>query len=171
MKIGAAKDTGQDIAPTADGVYWLTDNPVSVAPAPITTTPFRYVPASGRVIRGPSITGMLGSPAITDTGGWVWVVVGVGNDVVVERLDSIDAFPHLQSLATGKDNPWPGVNPVLTATIDGPLWIAGGEDLWALNPSTGAVETEFNAHNEISRCPPTRAGACSTPVEKKTQNR
>ena len=90
--------------------------------------------------------GHVGSPAITVTGGWVWVVVGVGDDVVVEQLDisrllSIAKQIRSQSRTTCCRA---GVDPVLTATINGPLWVAGGEDLWALNPSTGAIETEFN---------------------------
>ena len=151
VQIGTAQDIGQDIAPTADGVYWLTDTPTSIAPAPTVNMPFRYIPASGRVIGGTSITGTVGSPAITVTGGWVWAVVGVGDDAVVEQLDtSTLALISRESLPV-KDNLFgPGVDPVLTATVDGPLWVAGGEDLWALNPSTGAIETEFNTGNEIT---------------------
>lgn len=140
--------TAQDIAPTADGVYWLTNYHTNPGPIPI--SPFRYVPATGRVIRGPSITGTVGSPAITVTGGWVWMVVGVGGDVVVEQLDTTTlALLSKVSLPVKNSLPDQGINPVLTATIDGPLWVAGGENLWALNPSTGAIETEFDTGNQI----------------------
>jgi hypothetical protein len=143
--------TAQDIAPTVDGVYWLT-NDYDADPRPSRTTPFRYVPDTGRVVRGPSITGTVGSPAITVTGGWVWMVVGVGEDVVVEQLDTTTLAFHSRQYLPVKNNLFaPGVDPVLTATIDGPLWVAGGEDLWALNPSTGAIETEFNTRNEINQ--------------------
>jgi hypothetical protein len=139
----------QDIAPTADGVYWLTYNGNQVARAPV--TPFRYSPASGRVIKGPSITGSVGSPAITVTGGWVWVVVGVGRNVVVEQLDISTLVLHSSESLPVKDNMFAtGVNPLLTATVNGPLWVAGGDDLWELNPSTGAIEREFDSGNSIA---------------------
>ena len=138
----------QDIAPTTDGVYWLTYDVNSVAPT--LATPFRYIPASGRLIKGPSVTGTVGSPAITDTGGWVWVVVGVGSVVDVEQLDTSTLTLHSTESLPVKDNLFgPRVNPVLTATIDGPLWVAGGEDLWALNRTTGEIETEFDTGNQI----------------------
>ncbi len=142
---------GQDIAPTSDGVYWLTYNVNSrnenSPPSPI--TPFRYAPTSGRVVKGPSLTGTVGSPAITDTGGWVWVVAGVGSDVVVEQLDTSTLTIHSTESLRVKDNLFGTVNPVLTATIGGPLWVAGGEDLWKLNPTTGAIENELDTGNQI----------------------
>jgi hypothetical protein len=149
---GVATDAGrmQDIAPTADGVYWLA-NDYNADPSLSPTAPYRYVPASGRVTRGPSTMGTVGSPAITVTGGWVWMIVGVGDDIVVEQFDTSTLDLHSRQYLPVKNNLYgPGVEPVLTATINGPLWIAGGEDLWALNPSTGAVETEFDTGNLIT---------------------
>jgi hypothetical protein len=143
-------ETAQDIAPTADGVYWLTNDHNS-DPSSSPTTPYRYVPGTGRVIRGPSITGTVGSPAITLTGGWVWMVVGVGRDVVIEQLDTTTLALHSRRDLPVQNNLFgPAVDPVLTATINGPLWVAGGEDLWELNPSTGAIETESDTGNLIT---------------------
>jgi hypothetical protein len=148
MRTIVTTGTAQDIAPTTDGVYWLGYDVNSVAPTPATA--FRYIPASGRLIKGPSVMGNVGSPAITDTGGWVWVVVGVGSDVEIEQLDTATLTVHSTESLPVTDNLFgPRVNPVLTATIDGPLWIAGGEDLWALNPTTGAIEAEFDTGNQI----------------------
>ena len=145
----ATSGVAQDIGPTADGVYWLS-NDFNLDPRPSSTTPFRYVPTTGRVARGPSITGTVGSPAITVTGGWVWMVVGVGDDVVVEQLDTSTLTLHARESLPVKNLLFgPGVDPVLTATVNGPLWVAGGEDLWALNPRTGAIETQFDTGNEI----------------------
>jgi hypothetical protein len=42
------------------------------------------------------------------------------------------------------------VNPTLASTVNGPLWVTGGEDFWGVNPSTGKVQTEFNSGNVIS---------------------
>jgi hypothetical protein len=140
---------GQDIAPTTYGVFWLTNDAARTStPAP--TAPFRYLPATGRVISGPSIIGTVGSPAITVTGGWVWMVVGVGEDVVVERFDtSTLALVSKISLPVKDNLAPPGVYPVLTATIDGPLWVAGGEDLWELDPITGAIERTLDTDTQI----------------------
>ena len=139
----------QDIAPTADGVFWVAYNGDPAARAPV--TPFRYSPASGRVIKGPSITGWVGSPAITVTGGWVWVVVGTGRNVVVEQLDISTLALHSSESLRVKDNMFAtGVYPLLTATVNGPLWVAGGDDLWELNPTTGAIERHFDSGDLIA---------------------
>ena len=81
-------------------------------------------------------TGFIGSPDLTDTGGWVWMIVGVGDDVVVEQLDPASLGVHRTESLLVKDNldGEPQINPVLTATVDGPLWVAGGEDLWGAQP-------------------------------------
>jgi outer membrane protein assembly factor BamB len=78
------------------------------------------------------------------------MVVGVGDNALVEQLDPSTLALHRSESLPVKDNVngWP-VAPLLTATVDGPLWIAGGEDLWALDPTTGSVETEFDTGNEI----------------------
>ena len=136
-----------DIAPTADGVYWIANN-YTDGPSP--TTPFRYVPSSGRIIRGPSTRGTVGSPAITDTGGWVWMVVGVGDDVVVEQLDITTLTLHSRQYLPVKNNLFGGgVDPDLTATINGPLG-RGWQRHRELNPSTGAAEAEFDTGSVIT---------------------
>ncbi len=150
MRTIASTGQAQDTAPTSAFVYWLSQSGVlSNNGAPVTV--YQYNPTSGQVTKGPSITGFIGSPDLTDTGGWVWMVVGVGDDVVVEQLDPASLGVHRTESLLVKDNldGEPQINPVLTATVDGPLWVAGGEDLWALNPSTGAVETEFDTGNWI----------------------
>ncbi len=40
--------------------------------------------------------------------------------------------------------------PTTAVTIDGPLWIAVAQDLWALNPENGRIETKPDVHNSIS---------------------
>jgi hypothetical protein len=150
--IAAVTGEVQDIAPTSNGVYWLANNnaqSVSLTP----TTVFRYNPTTGRVLKGPSsITGLVGSPALTVTGGWVWIVAGVGADIVAEQLNPSTLALHAKESLSVRNTLFPPPTPApnLTATVDGPLWIAGGEDLWALNPVTGAVETEFDTGNEIA---------------------
>jgi hypothetical protein len=150
--IATVSGEAQDIAPTSNGVYWLANNnaqSVSLTP----TTVFRYNPTTGRILKGPSsITGLVGSPALTVTGGWVWIVAGVGDDIVAEQLDPSTLALHAKESLPVRNTLFPPFRPVpnLTATVDGPLWVAGGEDLWALNPATGAVETEFDTGNEIA---------------------
>ena len=153
MRTIASTGTAQDIAPTSDGVYWLSQpGLISNTGAPVIV--YEYDPVSGRVTKAPSTTGFIGSPALTVTGGSVWIVVEVGNSVVVEQLDPTTLASDFRESLPVKDHvgslPPSPVLPVLTATVDGPLWVAGGEDVWALNPSTGAVETEFDAGNEIT---------------------
>lgn len=147
MRSIASTGQAQDIAPTSSYVYWLSQ-PGALSTNGATVTVYQYNPLSGQVRKGPSFNGFIGSPALTDTGGWVWMVVGTGNDVVVEQLVPSTLAVHSTESLLVKDNlDEPQINPVLTATVDGPLWIAGGEDLWALNPSNGAVETEFDTGN------------------------
>ncbi len=150
MRTIASTGQAQDVAPTSSYVYWLSQPGIfSNDGAPVTV--YQYNPISGKVRRGPSFTGFVGSAALTDTGGWVWMVIGVSDDVDVEQLDPSTLGVRSTESLPVKDNleGEPQVNPVLTATVDGPLWVAGGEDLWALNPSTGSVETEFDTGNWI----------------------
>lgn len=79
------------------------------------------------------------------------MVVGIGQDVVVEQID-----PSTLAVRASRSLPVPGystnsegLSPSLTATVDGPLWVAGVDDLWALNPSTGAVDGEIDTGNSI----------------------
>jgi hypothetical protein len=139
----ASTGDAQDIVPTSDGIYWLSLNgPASGDPSAV--APARYY--SGHIEVGPSINGSVGFTALTVAGGWVWVAVGVGKNVVVEEFDPVTlALRATHSLVP--QNVFDGypLDPVLTATVDGPLWVAGEGDLWAFNPSSGAVEKEFDS--------------------------
>jgi len=140
----------QAVAPTNRALYWLVvTSPASATP--VTFTPVRYDLASTHVTTGTSAAGVAGSSALTVTGGWVWVVTGKGAQALVEQLDPITLIIRSERDLPVKDSlhPFPSI-PVLTATVGGPLWVADGEDVWALNPSTGATETEFDAANEIT---------------------
>jgi hypothetical protein len=141
----------QDITPTADAIYWLAPlRAVGGAQYGGPFKVFRYDLASADVMRGPSMSGSPGSPALTVTGGWVWTALGLGSDVVVHQLDPSTLAIHSTYTLRVKDSIWePPEAPVLTATVNGPLWVAGGEDIWALNPSTGVIETEFDARDEV----------------------
>ncbi len=153
MRTITTTGTAEDITPTSDGVYWLNLSDAQAGyPAPI--TPVLYDPTSGAVTIGPSVIGLDGSVLLTVTGGWVWMVVAVDDDLVIRRLDPLTLALHASESIRVKDGVSsvgpPFIYPALTATVDGPLWVAAGDDIWALNPSTGAVEREFNAGNEIS---------------------
>jgi len=116
---------------------------------PVTTMPVRYDLVSGQVTRGAAITGLVGSPALTVTAGWVWVVVGEGSETLAEQLDpSTLAVRATHALVEAKTAYPP--SPVLTATVDGPLWVAAGDDVWALNPSSGATETSFTTAGAVA---------------------
>ena len=134
----------QDIIPTSDSVYWLsTPGQPSASPQPV--TPMRYNSGSGQVTKGPSLTGFVGSPSMTVADGWVWVVAGVGNNVVVEQFHPTTLALHAtHTLALKTTVGGYPANPVVTATTDGPLWVGSENDLWKLSPSTGAPEAEFN---------------------------
>ena len=139
----------QDIAPTSDDVYWLNVLVRSFTPQVVQVV--RYDPTTGQMTKGPSISGLVAGASLTVTGGWVWVVIGTANSVVVEQLNpSTLAVTNKESLPVKDGVSGQGVvYPVLTATVDGPLWVAGGDDLWASNPTTGAPETEFDTGNNI----------------------
>lgn len=159
----------QDTAPTSTEVYWLSQlGVISNNGSPVTV--YKYNPNSGQVTKGPSTTGFIGSPALTDTGGWVWMVVGVGDDVVVRQLDPSTLALHASESLPVKDGLSPNGAPeliaLLSATVDGPLWVAGDDDLWALNPNTGTVETEFDTDIESSSMSTTRPAACSTSEDR-----
>ena len=148
-RIIASTNLVQDIVPTSQGVYWLDVLDQSLTP--VVVQPVRYDPATGQETKGPSITGTAYGPALAVSGGWVWVVVGGATDVVVEQLNpSSLAVIQKESFAVRDGTAEGVVYPVVTATKGGPLWISGSDDLWALNPNTGAVETEFDTGNEIS---------------------
>jgi hypothetical protein len=87
------------------------------------------------------------------------IVVGVGDNVVVKQLDPSTLAIHASESLPVNDGAAPQVNATLTATVDGPLWVAGGEDLWALNPSNGAVEAEIDTGNWIGSMSTDPAGS------------
>ncbi|HXQ62540.1 MAG TPA: hypothetical protein VN796_09415 [Acidimicrobiales bacterium] len=112
-------------------------------------TPTRYDLVSGQMIHGTPTSGTMGYPALTVTGGWVWIVLQVGTETQVMQIDpSTLAVQAQRFLPATDDSSFPPV-PVLTATVGGPLWVADGDHLWSLNPSTGVVENEVGAGNEI----------------------
>ena len=134
-----------DIVPTENAVYWLSRGSKTV-------TPVRYDLTTGEVKNGPGISSDYGESDLAVAGGLVWVAVASGPDVLVERLDPTTlaiqdriSLPVKNNLITGQQ----GIFPVTTTTTKGPVWVAGGEDVWALNPATGAIETEFDAGDEI----------------------
>jgi hypothetical protein len=130
------------------GVYFLSGVQIG---SPEPSTAFRYDPATGRVTRGPTVTGLPGDIAFA--GGWLWFAVGQGQNVAIYQLDPSTLSVHAHFSLRVKDNPasFGGtVNPTLAAAMNGPLWVDGGEDLWGLNPSTGAIETEFNTRTIIN---------------------
>ena len=134
------------MAPTTSALYWMQ---VPDAPAPVTATPVRYDLVSRQVVRGGGVTGFVGSPALTVTGGWVWVVVGRGSEILAEQLDPTTLVLHATHVLAERSAPDPP-SPGLTATVDGPLWVAAGEDVWALSPTTGAVETGFTTAGAVA---------------------
>jgi hypothetical protein len=148
-RVVASTSLVQDLIPTSEGVYWLDVLDQSFTPDVV--QPVRYDPTTGQQTKGPSITGSAYGPALAVTGGWVWVVVGRATDVVVEQLNpSSLAIIEKESFVVRDGTAGGAVYPVVTATPGGSLWVSGGEDLWELNPNTGAVETEFDTGNQIS---------------------
>jgi hypothetical protein len=139
----------QDLAPTGNALYWLVPTPPGSAD-PVAVTPVRYDLASGHMTDGTSVTGVVGASDLTDTGGWVWDAFGEDAGALVEQLDPATLVVHSERVLPATDavqaSPYA---PVLTATVGGPLWIADGSDIWALNPSTGAIETWFGAGDQI----------------------
>ena len=139
----------RDLAPTSSALYWM-QGPDAVSAEPVTTMPVRYDLVSGQVTKGAAITGLVGSgPALTVTGGWVWVVVGEGSGTLAEQLDLSTLAVHATHTLVEAKTPYPP-SPVLTATVDGPLWVAAGEDVWALSATTGAVETSFTTGGAVA---------------------
>ena len=86
----------------------------------------------------------MGYRALTVTGGGVWIVLQVGAETQVMQLDPSNLAVEAERFLPGTDTSSP-LLPVLTATVGGPLWVADGDYLWSLNPSTGMVVTEYDA--------------------------
>jgi hypothetical protein len=147
----------RDLAPTSHALYWL-EGPAALSAAPVMTTPVRYDLVSKQVASGAAILGLVGSPALTVTGGWVWVVVGQGSETLAEQLDlttlALHAI-HVLAEATAQYPP----TPVLTATVNGPLWVAAGENVWALSPTSGAVEASFTSGGAVASMSTDPAGS------------
>jgi hypothetical protein len=139
--------SAEDVAPTEQALYWLSLPESPTSGEPETVAPYRYDEATHQITAGPSITGYgVGDPAITVTGGWVWVIVGRAKGVEVAQYDPQTMALHSEeSLPIAQIPPETFVTPILSATVDGPLWVGAVNDLWALDPSTGAVETAFDA--------------------------
>ncbi|MGO9343598.1 MAG: hypothetical protein ACLP6E_13940 [Acidimicrobiales bacterium] len=153
----------QDIVPTQEAVYWLSIGGPQVGTTAIMVMPIRYDPATGAVENGPGISSDIGSSDLAVAGGSVWVAVGSGPDVEVIRLNPTtlairDQVSLPVPVIIGGDGV-PEVYPVVAATTNGPLWVAGGDNLWALNPTTGAIETKFDAGNEIASLSTDPAGS------------
>ncbi|MFZ0665562.1 MAG: hypothetical protein WAM97_07385 [Acidimicrobiales bacterium] len=145
-----AAGSAQDVSPTEQALYWL-DTTGSDPAAPVTNvTVVRYDRATHKVTRSAPITGVLGSTSVTVTGGWTWFVIGVGNNVVVEQLDPTTLeTKKTVTLPAGADAQETPVSPLLTGTVNGPLWVGGNQELWALNPSDGTIETHFEAGTNV----------------------
>ncbi len=145
----------QDIVPIQRAVYWLSIGGPQVGTTEILVTPMRYDLSTGALETGPGISSDdISSGDLAVAGGYVWVAVGSGTKVVLVSLDSTTlavrdrvSLPVKNDLSTASPDI---IDPVITSTTNGPLWAAGGEDLWALNPVTGAIETEFNTGDEIA---------------------
>jgi hypothetical protein len=128
-----------DLAPTTQALYWLNLPSSAAASDSVTVSPARYDLSSRAVRTGPALNGQIGDPSLTVTGGWVWVVVGKGTQTVAEQLDPDDlAVRATHALNDSAPTAYP--NPILAATVDGPLFVASGNDLWALNPVSGAID-------------------------------
>jgi ligand-binding sensor domain-containing protein len=81
----------------------------------------------------------------------VWTAIGQGNDVVLKQINPLTLSVEVsESLPVTDEFSGYPLATYLVATVNGPLWVAAGEDLWALNPSTGAVETEFKTDAAIA---------------------
>ncbi len=144
--------SAEDVAPTAQALYWLSLPGSPSNGVRETVAPRRYDESTHQVTSGPSITGYgIGDPAITVTGGWVWVVLGGTKSVEVVQYDPRTMDIHKEQTFPIAQLPTATVDtPILSATVNGPLWIAAVDDLWALNPSTGTIETELDSGYPIS---------------------
>jgi len=147
----------RDLAPASSVVYWM-QGPDALSAEPVTTMPVRYDLVSGQVTAGAAISGLVGSPALTVIGGWVWVVVGEGSETLAEQLDPSTLAVHATHSLVEAKTPYPP-SPVLTATVDGPLWVAAGDDVWALNPSSGAIETSLTTAGAVASMSTDPAGS------------
>ncbi len=123
-------------------------------------TPTRYDLATGQMLRGRPRSGGTSDGALTVTGGWVWIVLQTGASPQVVLLDPSNLTVRAQLSLPLLDGGTPSATPpVLTATVGGPLWVADGGEMWSLNPSTGAVETEVNTGSEVDSLSTDPSGA------------
>ncbi len=141
----------RNIVVTSDEVFWLNQSSPPTNPPGEPAWLYRFEPGSGDVTRGPSTPGVIGTSSLAIVDGWVWTAVGAGNDIVMKQINPWTlSVASTESLPVRDEIPGYPLAPDLVTTVNGPLWVSGEQDLWALNPSTGAVENEFKAGNGIS---------------------
>ena len=136
----------------------MQGNPDGQPGAVVTTTPVRYDLVTRQLVRGATITVFVENPALTVTGSWVWVVVDQGADILAEQLDPTTLALHATRVLAEQSAPEPPGS-VVAATVDGPLWVATGVNVWALNPTTGAVETSFTTAGAVASMSTDPAGS------------
>jgi hypothetical protein len=153
----------QDLVATSSALYWLTI-PGTASGDPTTVTPTRYDLTSDRMIRGTPLSGTIGYPSLTVTGGWVWVALQVGAQMRLAQFNPSTLVVQADQLlpVTNDDSSY-SLDPVLTATVSDPLWVADGTGMWSFNPSTGAVETERDTGIEIDSLSTDPTGALLWP--------
>jgi outer membrane protein assembly factor BamB len=147
--IEAVPLSAQDILPTPNAIYWLDTQNEHLSYS-TTATPVRYDVSSGQEVRGASIAGTFQAADLAVTDGWVWFVVAVENEIQVEQLDPLTLQVRSHSTLSIRDSLSPKPTALVTEAPNGPLWVAGGEDLWRIDPSDGVVETELDTRSEIS---------------------
>lgn len=145
LVVGTGTGTVTDLNPTTDAVYALDRAPIGAGPH-TSARPLRYDLITHRVLFGAPISD---ADAMTVTGGWVWVVGSAPNGasgVVVYTLDP-DALTTVatKTLLVSEPGDFEVVTGTLTATAGGPLWVAGGGNLYALSATTGAILHELPA--------------------------
>ena len=142
--------TEEDLAPAGQALYWLDLPSPGFSGDPVMVSAVRYDLSTNALDTGASLVGLVGPEALTVTGGWVWVVLGQGSHTIAEQLNPEDLVLHaahtLGESGSTSYPPWP----VLSATAGGPLFIAAGEDLWAVDPVSGAVDYHLTTTDQIA---------------------
>ena len=147
LVVGTGVGTVSDLNPTTDALYALDQAPIG-GDSHTSAQPIRYDLITHRVLFGAPIAD---ADAMTVTGGWVWVVARDVNGspaIVVYKLDPTTlTLVGQQSLGAAF---YEFMTTTLSATVDGPLWVAGGSTLYALSPETGAILHEVPPGMDIS---------------------